>query len=106
MELIPLAGEPEVFKSIFTMVAHQATIFGGNAFNTRVGGGLAARSFVRASASDVSPTNLAAWVAALRANPRQLGLYALLRWNTKLHVSAGQGGGQCQQSAQGHLPHY
>jgi len=89
MELLPLAGVAQLHPHMLSIGQHLASLQ-GLATNRLAqlqlsSQGMAGRLSARACDIPMTAANLRAWCSALKANPRQLGLYAMLRWNTALH---------------------
>lgn len=89
IELLPLAGVAKLHPHMLNIGQHLASMQ-GLATNKLAqlqlsSQGMAGRLSARACDLPMTAANLRAWCSALKANPRQLGLYAMLRWNTALH---------------------
>ena len=89
LQLVPLAGVPELAHELYELAGHISSRSGPAAHQTRTAMGVGVRQYYTSGAYPMDPKLVKTYLAALKAHPRHLGLYGMMRWNTTLQVSRG-----------------
>ena len=87
LELLPLAGIPDLMCSFWSITAHLAAKLGSRPRQQSGGNGMTSMLSAVMGDYPISTSSVDNWTNAFVRDPRQLGLYCFCRMNSTLMVS-------------------
>ena len=87
LELLPLAGIPDLMCSLWSITAHLAARLSSRPLKHSGGNGMTVQGSAAMGEYPISTASVTTWEKAFVRDPRQLGLYCFCRMNSTLMVS-------------------